>query len=147
MLTAKDVADYFLAAVEEEYGDNITNLKLQKLVYYAQGFRLAMTGEPLFEDEIVAWAHGPVVLSLYDEFKHHGANAIPRPDAIDDSKYDEDVRKLLDEVAEVYGQFSASKLRAMTHEEPPWAQTTTGDVISYDRMRAYFRTLLVDEQR
>jgi uncharacterized phage-associated protein len=147
-LSAREVADYFLASVDEDCGDNITNLKLQKLVYYAQGFHLAMNnGKALFDDPIVAWAHGPVVPTLYHGFKSYGANAIPRPQTVDYSKYSDDVRKLLDEVSEVYGQFSASRLRAMTHEEPPWMETPQNDVIPLDLMRNYFETLLVDGQR
>ena len=53
MITVFDVADYFLnRADKEEDGDIITNLKLQKLVYYAQGFHLAMFGKPFFENPI-----------------------------------------------------------------------------------------------
>lgn len=63
-LTAKDVANYFLAQVDEECGDSISNLKLQKLLYYTQGFHLAMTGKLLFDEPIVNWQHGPVVESL-----------------------------------------------------------------------------------
>ncbi len=147
-LSAREVADYFLASVDEDCGDNITNLKLQKLVYYAQGFHLAMNdGKPLFDDPISAWAHGPVVPTLYHAFESYGANAVPRPQTVDYSKYTDDVRKLLDEVSEVYGQFSASRLRAMTHEEPPWTETPPNDVIALDLMRNYFETLLVDGQR
>ncbi len=48
MLTAFQIADYFLTLVDDEAGDGLSNLKLQKLVYYAQGFHLALTGKPLF---------------------------------------------------------------------------------------------------
>ena len=53
---------------------------------------------------------------------------------------------LLDDVNNVYGQYSASKLRAMSHEEPPWKNTEINSEISRESMRDYFRTLLVDEQ-
>ncbi len=62
---AKEVADYSLGSVEPDSGDNLSNLKLQKLVAYAQGFHLAMKdGEPLFDEPIEAWAHGPVIPSM-----------------------------------------------------------------------------------
>lgn len=55
MLTCFDAADYFLSKIDEDAGDVITNLKLQKLVYYAQGFSLALCGRPLFAERIEAW--------------------------------------------------------------------------------------------
>jgi uncharacterized phage-associated protein len=67
-LSCVEIAKYFLVQVEEELGDSISNLKLQKLVYYAQGFNLALfDGNPLFDEEIQAWTHGPVVPALYHQ--------------------------------------------------------------------------------
>ena len=130
-LTAQDVADFFLASVDESSGDNISNLKLQKLVYYAQAFHLAINdGRPLFGDPIVAWEHGPVVRSLYRRYKEHGAGAIPPPESFDASKFDQETVELLNEVNQVYGQFSPLKLRAMTSEEPPWRLTPLNSEIS-----------------
>ena len=86
MLTCFDVADYFLAQCDEDSGDIISNLKLQKLVYYAQGFSLAFFGEALFSEPIEAWMHGPVVPALYRKYSHYGNGALPAS-VFDDSKY------------------------------------------------------------
>lgn len=146
MLTCFDVADYFLAHCDEESGDLITNLKLQKLAYYAQGFSLALLGKPLFNEKVEAWMHGPVVPELYHVFKAHGNNGLPIPEEIDLTKYSEDERELLDEVYKVYGQFSAWKLRNMSHEEAPWQQTyVEGEAskeITNDVMGEFFKTLI-----
>ena len=135
---------YFLTLVDEEAGDGLSNLKLQKLVYYAQGFHLAIYGEPLFSEEIQAWQHGPVVPVLYRSFKQHGSEPIPRPeDGINRDDYPEAVRDLLDEVYSVYGQFSASKLRNMSHEETPWKEAMDIGVsspISHQTMKEFFAT-------
>lgn len=140
MLTCFDVADYFLSKTDEEAGDVISNLKLQKLVYYAQGFTLAVTGKPLFNEPIEAWQHGPVVPDLYHKYKDHGAYGIPAPTNVDFSKFSSEIKEILDEVYDVYGQFSAWKLRNMTHEEAPWKNTERGDVISLSSMSEYFKT-------
>jgi uncharacterized phage-associated protein len=143
MATASDVAKYFLTLSEPEEGDQVSNLKLQKLVYYAQGFHLALYDAPLFRDDIQAWDHGPVVASLYHSYKEHGSGGIPVPSDFDASAaLDEKERNLLDEVWNVYGQFSAWKLRNMTHEEPPWRDTPKGrgSVIDREALRAYFKT-------
>ena len=55
MLSAQDIADYLLAFVNRDEGELLSNLKLQKLLYYAQGFYLALYDKPLFEDRIEAW--------------------------------------------------------------------------------------------
>lgn len=144
MLTSLDVANYFLAQVDEEAGDLISNLKLQKLVYYAQGFHLALYDKPLFSEFLEAWNHGPVVPSLYRAFKHYGSQALPCPSDLDFSIYGQQTKELLDEVYSVYGQFSAWKLRNMTHEEPPWKECEQGETISPETMKSYFKTLLVD---
>ena len=60
-LSCYDVAQYFLAKADEDAGDLMSNLKLQKLVYYAQGFALVLLEKPLFPERIEAWIHGPVV--------------------------------------------------------------------------------------
>lgn len=139
MLSCHEIAQYFLSKVDEDAGDSISNLKLQKLVYYGQGFHLAVFDTPLFGEEIVAWEHGPVVVDLYRTYKKRGANPIPAED-INLEKYHPKLRELLDEVYSVYGQFSASKLRALTHEEPPWKETPLNAPISHDLMKAYFKT-------
>lgn len=56
MLTCYDIADYFLSLCDDDNGDLISNLKIQKLVYYAQGFSLAINDKPLFEEKIQAWS-------------------------------------------------------------------------------------------
>jgi uncharacterized phage-associated protein len=145
MMTVHDVARYFLSLVDEEAGDAITNMKLQKLVYYAQGFNLALQGEPLFPEQIEAWPHGPVVPELYHAYKGHGSGCIPVPGDVDFSLYAPETRELLDEVYRVYGQFSAWKLRNMTHEEIPWVRAMeNGGVISHEDMCQFFKTQLVD---
>ncbi len=139
-VAAEDVANYFIwrANADEEFGDNITNLKLQKLVYYAQGFHLAWHGAPLFPEPIEAWAHGPVVRPLYFKYQEFGANAIPTPEGFDPASIDEKTQGLLEEVYQVYGQYSAWGLRNLTHEEAPWKDTPRNEAIPIEAMRRYF---------
>lgn len=144
MLTCFDVADYFLSRCDEDSGDAISNLKLQKLVYYAQGFSLALLGEPLFQNKMEDWMHGPVVPELYHRYKQYGNGAIPSPESFDAEKFSEEQLELLEEVWDVFGQFSAWKLRSMTHEESPWRSNyiegVGGSEISSKEMAEYFAT-------
>lgn len=137
---ASDVADYFLKLADDESGEYLSNLKLQKLLYYAQGFHLAAYNEPLFDEPVLAWIYGPAVPKIYHNEDSARYGIQPPDDA--DFSFSKNVRKILDDVYYVYGQFSGWKLSELTHNEPPWAETETGAEITYDKMKAYFRTRL-----
>lgn len=138
--SAKNVANYFLKTYGRKHG--ISPVKLQKLVYLAHGWHLALYGEPLVADENAeAWQYGPVFPSLYHEFSEFGRGPITRladdyeiadpqtgkvklvvtPDI---PKRDTQVRRLLDKIWEVYGTYAPWQLSAMTHKpDSPWDKT------------------------
>lgn len=70
MVTALDVANFFIVHCKDTE-DPMTNARVNKYVYFAQGYSLGRTGKPLFEDKIEAWDMGPVIPDLYDRFKTH----------------------------------------------------------------------------
>lgn len=141
--TASEVAKWFLAynrsVSAEEGGEYISNLKLQKLLYYAQGSFLAVTGTPLFDDAIVAWQHGPVVESIYHKYKENGSNGIPFNEDFNFDTFTKDENDLLKEVYDTFGQYSAWKLRNMTHNETPWRSTRQNDIIPLSVIKDYFQ--------
>lgn len=139
MKSARQIADYILASSHPEMGDLISNLKLQKLLYYAQGAYLALKDKPLFDEDIYNWDYGPVVPEVYQQFKQHGNNAIDKPNDFDFGAFSEDEIEVIDEVLKVFGQFSAWKLRDMTHQEKPWASTKRNDVIPKPLIQTYFK--------
>lgn len=141
MANLTDVAQCFLFLDSSNDGDGISNLKLQKLVYYAQGFHSAIFDNPLFSEEISAWTHGPVVSDLYNEYKQYGNNHIPEVQDFDKDSLTKDEFELIEEVFEVFGQFSAWKLRNMTHEEAPWLEhEADAGVIPKQTITEYFKT-------
>lgn len=143
MHTATQVAKWFLAhnriVADDGGAEYISNLKLQKLLYYAQGSFLAVNGRPLFNDEIIAWQHGPVVESVYHEYKGNGSNGIPFDEDFDFSQFSDDENELLQEVYDTFGQYSAWKLRNMTHTEKPWLSTPQNTVISQESIMDFFK--------
>lgn len=150
MATVFDVARYILSRQDQNAGDTISNMKLQKLVYYAQGFALAITGKPLFQEVIEAWEHGPVAPALYREYKQYEAGAIPPPSESTEqlaAPFDDNQLEILGEVCTVYGQYSAWKLRNFTHEESPWLNRykQPNNTITHADMRDYFSTCLVGD--
>lgn len=140
MENAFTIANYFLKLADDDSGELLSNMKLQKLLYYAQGFHLAIYYEPLFKERIFAWTHGPVVAEVYYKYKEYGNTGIPAPIDADVSSLSEPIRELLTEVFTVYGQFSAWKLRDLTHEELPWKETPIGEEITHVLLKEYFTT-------
>lgn len=122
----------------------MTNMKLQKMLYYQQGFHLAYFNTPLFDDEIEAWMYGPVVPTMYDRYKTNGHNGI-EPDRTIEFIFDQPQElALFNEVCRVYGAYSTIGLMHMTHQESPWKNTPTGEgnIISKSVMRSFFKRRL-----
>lgn len=137
------IADYFRSLSNPEFGDLLSNLKLQKLCYYAAGIIAAVRNDdndPLFRQQIEAWQHGPVVPSEYRRFRDYGSGNIPAVEGEDFSDIDARDRAILDDVFNFYGQYSAWKLRNMTHEERPWIDSFASDDkrITNRQLREYF---------
>jgi uncharacterized phage-associated protein len=149
-LNANQVADFFIRQADAQSGDVITHLKVQKLLYYAQGWHLALHDKPLFPEQIQAWAHGPVCPTVWRRFKDQNATPLTQDNTIyDGSELKVSERNFLSEVWTVYGQFTAKRLEEMTHTESPYlnargnlaeyARSTS--VISHAAMKGYFKSL------
>lgn len=122
MTTAEDVARHLIrlagTETEDPAPEPMTAMRLQKLLYYCQGWHLAWHGRPLFADRIEAWKYGPVVPPLYDKLKPNGGG--PLPDQGEPRSLSDDERAAVEQVWAHYKQFSACGLKDKTHEEPPW---------------------------
>lgn len=144
MCDVLDVSDYILVLGTRYKGgpDLISHLKLQKLLYYFQGVYTSDSGEPLFNDRIVAWAHGPVVRTVWDDYKIYGGSPIPAPRRLNAlSLFTAYQREIMERVYVYYGQYTAWKLRNMTHNERPWKQAWNqgqGTEIAIESLVAFF---------
>ena len=106
--------------------ESLTTMKLQKLVYYSQALYLVEFGTPLFQDEIQAWANGPVVRSLFDRHKgmflvrsgYFGADTMAD---LPDSE-----RTVVATVIEKLGDLTGAQLSELTHGEQPWLEARRG---------------------
>lgn len=138
-MNALDVAKYFLYKANKD-GELITNLKLQKLLYYAQAWYLVNYGEPLFHDEIKAWKFGPAIESVYHQYKkfRHTPIIYKNKENIE-QKIPTDVREFLDEFYNVYISYSAVELLQFTHNDDPWKEAFESSTsINIDQMRKYY---------
>ena len=135
----KEIAKKIIAKTDTEHGDTISNLKLQKMLYYMQGFHLAFFGTPLFEEEIKAWQYGPVVPSVYEEYKRYESKAIDLPEG-PVIELTEDEEAVFDNVYDEYNQFSAVALMKMTHKESPWSSTEISKEIDKEKTKQCVKT-------
>ena len=126
MAEAVDIARYLvkLAATEAE-PEHLSHMRLQKLLYYVQGWSLVAREEPAFESPIEAWVHGPVVRSAYSAFADYGNSPIPLREASSDG-LDSEMKLLVASVWEGYKTHSAIALWRKTHNEKPWLEARGG---------------------
>lgn len=145
-----DVHDVAAAILAETGPDS--PMRLQKLLYYVQGWHLAMTGEPVFPDRIEAWRAGPVVPEVYRH--HEGKRAVAAWDEGDPKRLGESYRETVRWVVERYSAFDRHELSAMTHDEEPWRAARHGladdepstEPLSRKVMAEYFGRLMCDSE-
>jgi uncharacterized phage-associated protein len=120
--TALPVAYYFLQRAASE-NEPITNLKLQKLVYYAAVWYFTLNDTRFFNDRIEAWIHGPAIPRVYGHFKEFGFNPIV-VEGIETLKlpFDDGEKEFLENIWGIYGKYDAAYLEALTHSELPWQE-------------------------
>jgi uncharacterized phage-associated protein len=144
--TARQIADNLIKLASDS-GIEITNLKLQKLLYYAQAWNLVLHDKMLFSENLEAWVHGPVVARVFGDFKEYRWKPI---DCVGEHPEEESVREHLSEVLNVYGGYTATQLERLTHQEPPWREARgslapdepSRNVIPLKTMKDYYSSLL-----
>ena len=137
----------FLLSESRERGELLTNLKLQKLLYYGQAWHLALLGAPIFSEDFQAWVHGPVLPSQYRRFRDYRWQ--PITEEVEAPRLSNELGAHLIEVLDVFGVESAVALEMMTHRESPWIDARRGvppdvpseTVIAKDAMQAYYRSM------
>lgn len=128
------IANEFLKRAQAE-GRSLTHMHVQKLVYIAHGWHMAINNEPLVDEQFQAWDYGPVLPSLYRALKQYGSGTVPRllrrgddtPFFYDDdgdtiiSRLNEPERSSIEQVWNEFKDFAAFQLSALTHKEgAPW---------------------------
>ncbi len=139
---AKNIINIYNAKVDElvrnydiapEY---ITNLKLQKLLYFVQAICLMIFGKKAFPEKILAWSYGPVVNDVYQQYKQNHASGINSE--LNVKNVSSGLYKIINEVVNCYGSIEANKLIDFTHEEEPWIKTEINKEIDIDLIKNYF---------
>lgn len=148
MSTAHAIAKCFLVLAEKEQEfEPMTHLRIQKLVYYAQGWSLALRNAPLMATSIEAWREGPVTPALWDSFKGFGNqpinSSIGQLEMVRELPSDDNA--FVRSIWEGYKEFSATGLSEKTHTEKPWKDAYKPDscgrckaLISNESMKRFF---------
>ena len=142
MYEAKQIAEWFVQRAGQDInkgGEFLTQLKLQKLLYYAQGFYMALNnGKKLFGEDIYHLQYGPAVKKLMATLKPYGNNPIPTLN-VNLPEFDNNTLAVLELVYQKLGQFSAYKLVELTHQEVPWLNSEHGKIISSNEIYSFFK--------
>src|SRR5688500_4137992 len=151
MIDAMDVARHLIRlGYDPECPDEsvfISPLRLQKLLYYCQGWSLGLLGRPLFPQPLEAWKRGPVVAEVYEKFQGTRDGITPeRAGGVTPSLSSADAA-LVEMVWREYAKYTPEELCEMTHAEPAWREAR-GDLppeaqssaqLSTETMASYFR--------
>ena len=136
---ALDIAKYIINHEHEE-GREISNLRLQKLLYFIQAKFIVETGKPCFSDPIEAWDFGPVVTSVYHEYKLFGSFDIASTDTA--VSIDEESASRIKNMLDFCSHYPTYQLVEITHNQTPWKRARENPfshVITLDSMEQYFR--------
>jgi len=123
----------------------ITPLGLQKLLYFCQGYSLALESAPIFPEECEAWPHGPVYQEIYHLFKSFKYSPIDddrfiilnnSKDALSDRE-----KQIIDLVSATFGAYSGKTLETITHSEDPWKNTPLNSIIKKSLIKKYYKSV------
>jgi len=152
MATAIDVANWIIRYRAEDIGAPIDPMSLEKHVFYAQCFFLALNGEALFLEEVEAWRNGPVIPNVYHAYKGFGAQPIIPTDDHEEPQLATNVESFLQELVSFFGRYTGIQLSNATHNEEPWCKARDGIgrrdpstvQIPRETMRKYYLALIID---
>jgi uncharacterized phage-associated protein len=136
---ALEVSEYILYYYSQTIKDPISNLKLQKILYYVQAKFLVEKKEPCFKEDILAWQYGPVVLEVYNEYRYNSARSI----MVEESNVNIDYKdkNLIESICKSKTGYTAFQLVDHTHEEDPWQSIydkKSDDIITEISIYNYF---------
>lgn len=117
--SALEVAKYVINH-EHNNGREISNLRLQKLLYFVQAKVLVETGDPCFDDVMEAWDYGPVVPVVYHKYKIYGSWDIQISDVLVD--IEDRIRTFIDAMLDYCRNYPTYQLVEITHKQDPWIQ-------------------------
>ena len=140
-IKAIDVANIMLSIAEKE-GLTISNLHLQKLLYYSQGFSYVFENRELFEDDFEAWKYGPSIPRVYNNFRVYGASPVKPDRKIPFVQLSAEAQETLKATVQVVGRKDPWELVEKVQSEAPWKNNyrhSEDRIISKEDIKDYFQ--------
>lgn len=138
MATASKISKYIVKEALKRKMP-ITNLKLQKILYFVQGVHLVMHDKEAFSDKIIAWEYGPVVKDVYYEYAIYGANDIIPMDKNEKINLSMRLKKAVNFVLNDLLKYSDIALVKETKKEgSPWSKVSLNEEIDTKDIFEYF---------
>jgi len=139
MYSAKEISK-FIIKLANKRNILITPLKLQKLLYFAQGYNLVLYNKPLFKETIERWGHGPVVPEVYQQYKGHERN--PLNETIENQHFqiEKKIRQVLEITLNKKGCYTAEDLIDITHEHEIWKQKSKNAIMTKAEIKQFFHS-------
>ena len=153
MIDYKTLANYIIMKCNKD-NKEISNLKLQKMVFYCQAYHIAKYREQLIDNKFEAWKHGAVLPALYNDYSYLGYN---NKQKYEKKEYDnirsdlgEYLTGFLDKIINEFSDMTASEIRELNHSEEPWKEARRGyepddscnEIIKEDTIYKYYSQLL-----
>lgn len=148
------IAKYFQTKIDSDFGKVITQLKLQKLLYFAQAWYLAFNKKALFDDVFQAWAYGPVLSDVYTSYRTYGKECLPKESLSHIKNISMDETSFLDDIWNAYGIFDAGYLVDISHKDKPWIDVRgsrnkferCSDSISTNEIKDYYSEIIISNE-
>ncbi len=140
-----DVCKYIIH-YENKNGKPVTNLRLQKLLYFIQVYFWGAFGRPCFNEELRAWKYGPVVVEVYERYKFFGSLSIIQESIVNSHSLipNEEDRIAIEQVLDSLRNLSTNSLVDFSHRQSPWKdayQTPESDIISNESIQRFVHEL------
>lgn len=142
MYDVEKVAKYIIKRCNDHH-QIISNLKLQKILYFVQAEFLVVKNEACFHEDIEAWDFGPVVPEIYYKYRMFGSAHIPYIDNETTFPFDHNDKIILNNIIDECSKYSASALVEITHNQSPWREAYYSNchnsIITTESIKAYFK--------
>ncbi len=140
LYSALDIARYVID-YSWDNKNTVSNLRVQKILYFVQAEFLVSKNSACFNDEIQAWSLGPVVPSVYHEYKIFGNSPIPSRGT--NGQYysiDESDKKIIEDIVNQCNEHTTATLVNITHNQTPWIEAfnSSNKIITTSSIKAFF---------
>lgn len=131
-----NVSKYIVNKIE------VSNMALQKILYYIQMFSMCFLKKPAFTSSCKAWKYGPVYGTIYHKYKTFNGDVIV--DEGDSPSIDPELKPIVDNVVKYFGCYTGYVLKNFTHNEAPWNDTDSNGIIEKESIKKFGNQVIAE---